>query len=51
MTPLHWPTAVIKETHPVKDGIVQVVTFRTPKGILKCPTTKICPLLCVNSEL
>ena len=51
MTPLHWSTAVIKGTHPRKDGIVQVVTVRTPKGILKCTTTKICPVLRINSEL
>jgi len=31
-TPLQWPTAVIKETHPEKDGIVRVVTLRTPQG-------------------
>jgi len=49
-TPLHWPTAVIKETHPRKDGIVHVVTLRTPKGIFKRPVTKTCPLPCVNDE-
>jgi len=50
-TSLHWPTAVIKETHPGKDGIVRVVTLRTPKGVFKRPITKICPLPRVNSEL
>jgi hypothetical protein len=50
-TPLHWPTAVITETHPRKDGIVRVVTLRTPTGIFKRPITKICPLPRVNSEL
>jgi len=50
-TPLHWPRAVIKETHPGKDGVVRVVTLRTPKGVFKCPITKICPLPRVNSEL
>jgi hypothetical protein len=38
-TPLHWPTAVVTETHPGKDGIVRVVTLRTPKGIFKRPHT------------
>jgi len=51
MTPLHWPTAVIKETHPEKDGIVRVVTLRTPKEVFKHPITKICPLPHVNGEL
>jgi hypothetical protein len=42
-TPLHWPTAVIAETHPGKDNIVRVVTLRTPKGTFKRPVTKIYP--------
>ena len=48
--PLHWPTAVIKETYPGKDGIVRVVTLTTPKGIFKRPITKMCPLPRVNDE-
>jgi len=40
-TPLHWPTAVIAETHPGKDNIVRVVTLRTRKGTFKRPVTKI----------
>ena len=43
-TPLHWPTAVIIDVHPGKDGIVRVVTLRTPRGTFKRPITKICPL-------
>ena len=31
-TPLHWPTAVITDVHPGKDGIVRVVTLRTQEG-------------------
>jgi hypothetical protein len=50
-TPLHWPTVVITETQPGKDGIVRVVTLPTPTGILKRPITKICPLPRVNNEL
>jgi len=40
--PLHWPTAVITETHPGKDGKFRVVTLRTPNGTFKRPTTKLC---------
>jgi hypothetical protein len=39
-TPLQWPTAVVTITHPGKDGIVRVVTIRTPKGVFKRPITK-----------
>jgi len=39
--PLHWPPAVITDIHPVKDGIVLVVTIRTPKGVFKLPIVKI----------
>ena len=49
--PLQWPTAIITETYPGKDGVVRVVTLKTPKGTSKRPITKICPLLRVNSEL
>jgi len=45
-TPLQWPTAVVTNVHPGKDGIVRVVTLRTPKGVLKRPITKICLLPC-----
>jgi len=45
-TPLQWPTAVVTNVHPGKDGIVRVVTMRTPKGVLKWPITKICLLPC-----
>ena len=47
-TPLQWPTAVIQETYPGKDGIVRVVTMKTPKGLFKRPKTKICPLPCIS---
>jgi hypothetical protein len=48
--PLHRPTAAITDTHPGKDGIVRVVTIRTPKGAFKRPITKIRPSPRVNSE-
>jgi len=49
-TPLHWPTAVITDVHPGKDGIIRVVTLRIPRGNFKCPITKICPLPRVNEK-
>jgi len=49
--PLHWPTAVITDIHTGKDGIVRVVTIRTPKGVLKRVIVKISSLPRVNSEL
>ncbi|XP_049291622.1 uncharacterized protein LOC125768263 [Anopheles funestus] len=39
-----WPLARVVEVHPGADGLVRVVTLRTPKGIIKRPITKICPL-------
>jgi len=32
MTSLQWSTGVIRDTRAGKDGIVRVVTLRTPKG-------------------
>jgi len=43
-TTIHWPIAVIKETHPGKDGIVRIVTVRIPKGDFERPIVKICLL-------
>jgi len=50
-TPLEWPTAIIIETHPGKDGVVRVVTLKISKGTLKRPITKICPLPRVTDKL
>jgi hypothetical protein len=36
-TPLHWPTAVITETHPGKDVIVRVVNFEPPTAPSNVP--------------
>jgi hypothetical protein len=30
-TPFQWPTAIITETHPGNDGVIRVVTLKTPK--------------------
>ena len=49
-TPLQWPTAVITDVHAGRDGIVWVVTLRTPSGTFKRPITKICPSPLVNGE-
>jgi len=48
--PLQWPTAVIQETHPGKDGVIRVVTIKTPKGLFKRSISKICPLPCVSEK-
>jgi hypothetical protein len=47
---LHWPTSVIIDTHPGKDNRVRVVTIKTPKGTVKRPITKICPLPHINID-
>jgi len=49
--PLQWPTAVVTDIHPAKDGIVRAVTLRTPKGVFRRPITKILPLPRANCEL
>lgn len=47
--PVRWPLARIEAVHPGADGLVRVVSLRTPKGIIKRPVTKIC-LLPIESE-
>jgi hypothetical protein len=42
--PLKWLTGRIIEVFPGKDGIVRVVSVKTPNGILKRPICKICPI-------
>lgn len=45
--PTLWPTVIIDEVHPGKDGVVRVVTIRTPLGkILKRPVSKLRYLPC-----
>jgi hypothetical protein len=48
-SPLHWPSAVIVESHHGKDNSVHVVTVRTPKKTFKRPKTKIHSFPRVNS--
>jgi len=49
--PLQWPTALITDVHPGRDGRIRVVTIRTPKGTYKRSITKICPIPHVDEEL
>jgi hypothetical protein len=44
LPPLLWKLGRILETHPGPDSRVRVVTIRTPQGICKRPTAKVCPL-------
>ncbi|XP_055537555.1 uncharacterized protein LOC129725580 [Wyeomyia smithii] len=44
LPPMQWPMARIEELHPGADGIVRVVTVRTPRGSYRRPVTKICLL-------
>ena len=42
--PLQWKTGRITEVHPGIDGVVRVVTVRTPTGNFRRATTKVCTL-------
>lgn len=42
--PLRWPTGIIEEVYPGKDGIIRVVLVRTPAGTFKRPVVKLCPI-------
>ena len=42
LPPLIWSTGVIVDVHPGSDGLVRVVTVRTPKGVYKRPVNKLC---------
>ena len=39
-----WPLGVIQETYPSADGIVRSVLVRTPTGVYKRPSHKLCVL-------
>ena len=45
MTTMKWPLARITQTHAGKDGVVRVVTLKTPTGVYTRPVTKLVPLL------
>lgn len=40
---VHWPTARVVDTHVGKDGVVRVVTLRTPSGEYKRPVSSLIP--------
>ncbi|XP_055590340.1 uncharacterized protein LOC129742466 [Uranotaenia lowii] len=50
ISPMRWPTARVIQTHPGGDGIVRVVTLRTPKGSCTRPVSKICLLPIASSS-
>ena len=45
MVATKWPIAKIVEVHAGQDGIVRVVTLKTPTGIYTRPVAKTAPLL------
>ena len=45
MVPTKWPIARVMKAHPGKDGVVRVVTIRTPTGTYTRPVVKVAPLL------
>ena len=40
----YWPLGVVQETYPSADGIVRSVLVRTPTGLYKRPSNKLCVL-------
>ena len=50
MPPLQWKLCRIEEVHPGSDGIIRVVSLKTPTGFLKRPVTKICHIPTVTEE-
>ncbi len=45
LSPTKWPLARVTAVHPGKDGLVRVLTIRTPQGIYTRPVTKATLLL------
>lgn len=42
--PLRWPTGIVEQVFPGKDGVVRVASVRTTTGTYKRPVVKLCPL-------
>ena len=42
-SPLQWPTAVIHDIYPGKDGIIRVVTIKPPREYLNSLQPKFVP--------
>ena len=45
LVPTNWPLARVTAVHPGKDGLVRVVSLRTPHGTYKRPVAKVVLLL------
>ncbi len=45
LVPTEWPLARVEVVYPGQDGLVRVVTVRTPKGTYKRPATKVALIL------
>ena len=45
LAPTKWPLARVTQVHCGRDGLVRVVTIKTPKGTYKRPVTKLALLL------
>lgn len=42
--PLSWPTGIVSQLCPGKDGVVRVVLVKTPRGVYKRAVHNLCPL-------
>lgn len=42
--PQHWPKGRIVEVHPGADGVVRVISVKTPSGVVKRAVMKVCVL-------
>lgn len=42
--PLRWPTGIIEQVYPGKDGVTRAALVRTVSGTFKRPVVKLCPL-------
>ena len=40
----YWPLGIIEDVYPSADGIVRSVLVRTPTGVYKRPSNKLCVL-------
>lgn len=49
-SPLSWPRARVTEIFPGSDGIVRVVTLKTPNGVYKRAATNLVPLPVTDSS-
>lgn len=45
MVPTKWPLGRVKEVYPGRDGLVRVVSVKTPQGIYRRPVAKVAVLI------